>query len=295
MNYTAVLICSGLTTLLSMILTANLINQHRQNWSNPAQQTNIIKIILLAPIFAIDSFVGILELDKGEIVAHVLDMVKECYEAVVIHAFLMLMYNLCGLNSSSKETKRSLPEGVKGRNLHLPFPMGLYFGPHAHFDHVWVERLRFWTLQFIMLRPGLSLLDLIFVDIIPNQVSQIISIVIIISLNVSVTTAVYALITFYHGFEKELAPHRPLAKFVCIKGVVFFAVWQGVALKLLARWGVLHEGYRFSVDDVALAWQDLLICVEMGLIFCPLNQYAFTASEYRKGGNDVVGTAKKID
>lgn len=289
MNYELVLIISGLTTVLTIILSASLINEHRKNWSSPVQQSNIIKIILLAPLFAVDSFVGILELDKGEVIAHLLDMIKECYEAVAIHAFLMLMYDLCGLSDHLVDEKKPLPEGLKGRELHIPFPLGSYYG-HVHFDKTWLYKLRQWTVQFLWVRPILSLVDLIFIDLaefieaiqIPHFFSKLLSVTITLLLNISVTTAVYALITFYHAHEKELAPYRPLAKFACIKGVVFFATWQGVLLKVMGHFGFLNEGYRFSIDEIELAWQDLLVCIEMGLIFCPLHMYAFPASEYRR-------------
>lgn len=45
-------------------------------------------------------------------------------------------------------------------------------------------------------------------------------------LNISVTLALYTLLIFYHVFDKELAPHKPLAKFLCVKGIVFFCFWQ---------------------------------------------------------------------
>jgi len=263
MNYELVLYGSGIMMLLSIALSTILILRHVQKWNQPIQQRNILIIILMTPLFAIDSFIGLLELEQGEIVAHILDMIKECYEAVVLNAFLMLMYDLCGLSSSS-----SLPDGVKGREIHLPFPLNVLFPEkHPHFDRIWYHRLRLWTMQFLILRPVLSIVDILFVDIFPNEFSKLINIVIAIVLNLSTTTAVYALLTFYHTFEEELAPHRPLAKFICIKGVVFFATWQGIVLKLLVYFNILHEGHRFSVDEIALAWQDLLVCIEMGLFF----------------------------
>ncbi|KAG4379019.1 hypothetical protein GLYMA_17G156651v4 [Glycine max] len=45
-------------------------------------------------------------------------------------------------------------------------------------------------------------------------------------LYISVSFALYSLVVFYHVFAKELAPHKPLAKFLCIKGIVFFCFWQ---------------------------------------------------------------------
>lgn len=273
MNYELLLHGSGIMMLASIVLSAILIMRHVNEWSKPYQQRNILIIICMTPLFAIDSFIGLLELEAGEIVAHVLDMVKECYEAVVLNAFLMLMYDLCGLSKNITH----IPDEMKGRELHVPFPLNLILSDkHPHFDLKWLHRLHWWTIQFLILRPILSIVEFILVDIYPNDYSKIIGIVIAIILNVSTTTAVYALLTFYHAFEVELAPYRPLAKFICIKGVVFFATWQGVVLKLLVYFGILHEGHRFSVDEVALAWQDLLVCVEMGLLFSPLCIYAYS-------------------
>lgn len=269
---------TGITALLSM----NLIIAHYRNWTKPIQQSNIIKIIIMAPLFAVDCYIGLLELkDMSETMAHVLDMVKECYEAIAIHAFLLLMYDLVGVNNTMKQ----VPDGIKGRELHLPFPLSLAYPGHPHFDIVWLQRLRFWTLQFVIARPILSFIDLLLVDIDvlsiqTPMISRLINIIIIVFLNCSVTTAFFALLTFYHAFENELSDYRPLAKLLCIKGVVFFSTWQGVVLKGLAHFGVLNETHRFSLDEVKESYQDLLVILEMAVIFSPLHYYAFSPKEY---------------
>lgn len=287
MNFELILLLGGIASTLSLLSTGFLFIQHYQNWTNPRQQTYILTIALLAPVFAVDSFVGLLELEKGEIVAHCLDAIKELYEAVVINAFLGFMYDAVGLGDKTDK----LPEGMKGRHLHIPFPLGAYY-KNAHLDVVWLQRLRMWTAQFIFTRPLISIADLLLVDIFPSDFSRPISYLIAVILNTSMTTAVCALIAFYHAFEVELAPRRPLVKFICIKGVVFFATWQGVVLKVLAHLGVLHEGHQFSMDEVELAWQDLLVCIEMGVLFGPLFLYAYSGSEYKRKG---VEKGKKID
>ena len=75
-----------------------------------------------------------------------------------------------------------------------------------------------------MIRPVCSILmiALQIIGFYPSWLSWTFTIV----LNLSVSLALYSLVVFYHVFAKELAPHNPLAKFLCIKGIVFFCFWQ---------------------------------------------------------------------
>ncbi len=47
---------------------------------------------------------------------------------------------------------------------------------------------------------------------------------------------------FYRGTKYELAPIRPVSKFLTVKAVVFLTYWQGVAIAILVWTGVLRTG-----------------------------------------------------
>jgi hypothetical protein len=91
-------------------------------------------------------------------------------------------------------------------------------------EHKTLKLLKYWTWQFVVIRPVCSILiiTLQLLGMYPSWVSWTFTII----LNFSVSMALYALVLFYHLFAKELAPHKPLAKFLCIKGIVFFSFWQ---------------------------------------------------------------------
>lgn len=257
-----------------MHFTLQLLSQHLFYWKNPKEQKAIIIIILMAPIYAIVSFVGILDIRGSKEFFTLLESVKECYEALVIAKFLALMYSYLNISIS----KNIVPDEIKGREIHHSFPMTL-FQPHTvRLNHHTLKLLKYWTWQFVVVRPVCSILmiTLQLVGLFPNWLSWVFTII----LNISVSLALYSLVIFYHVFAKELAPHKPLAKFLCIKGIVFFCFWQGMVLSALATFGVIQSlHYKLDVEHIEEAMQNILVCIEM-VIFSVLQQYAYHASPY---------------
>lgn len=74
---------SACCSMLAMHFTVQLLSQHLFYWKNPKEQKAIIIIILMAPIYAIDSFVGLLDIKGSKAFFMLLDSIKECYEALV--------------------------------------------------------------------------------------------------------------------------------------------------------------------------------------------------------------------
>ena len=139
----------GFCVLLSLHFTVQLLSQHLFYWKNPKEQKAIIIIILMAPIYAVDSYVGLLDIQGSKAFFTFLDSVKECYEALVslqcdncdltmscgllsllnfhfylqvIAKFLALMYSYLKISIS----KNIVPDEVKGREIHHSFPMTLF-------------------------------------------------------------------------------------------------------------------------------------------------------------------------
>lgn len=81
------LIGSGFCVMMSMHFTVQLLSQHLFYWKNPKEQKAIVIIILMAPIYALVSFVGLLDVRGSKTFFTFLESVKECYEAVVSHFF----------------------------------------------------------------------------------------------------------------------------------------------------------------------------------------------------------------
>ncbi|XP_020595938.1 transmembrane protein 184A-like, partial [Phalaenopsis equestris] len=119
---TLTLLGAACGVMLTMHFTVQLLSQHLFFWKNPKEQKAIIIIILMAPLYAIDSFVGLLDIQGSKAFFTFLDSVKECYEALVIAKFLALMYSYLNISLS----KNIVPDEIKGREIHHSFPVSLF-------------------------------------------------------------------------------------------------------------------------------------------------------------------------
>lgn len=104
--------------------------------------------------------------------------------------------------------------------------------------------------------------------------------------NISVMYALYSLVMLYSAVKDELeypVNWKPLYKFLCIKGVVFFTWWQGVIIFYLRAHGIIGNVGDWSSKDVAYGLIDYCIVIEM-VGFAIAHSYTFTYKEYLPGG-----------
>ena len=51
-------------------------------------------------------------------------------------------------------------------------------------------------------------------------------------------------------------------------------------LEVLEHFGIVHADRWYTQSEVAEAIQNLLICIEMGLLFAPIHNFAFPYSDF---------------
>jgi hypothetical protein len=102
----------------------------------------------------------------------------------------------------------------------------------------------------------------------------------------SQTHAIYCLILFFQATRNELDPIKPVAKFICVKAVIFFSFWQSIVIVVLVHMHVLSSRTLsmkdYDIKDVSNGLQEFIICFEM-FIAALGHQYAFPASEFAAG------------
>lgn len=69
--------------MLTLHFTIRLVSQHLSAWKKPKEQKAILIIILMAPLYAIVSYVGLVDFLGSSTFFTFLESVKECYEALV--------------------------------------------------------------------------------------------------------------------------------------------------------------------------------------------------------------------
>eukprot|EP00898_Chlorokybus_atmophyticus_P004447 jgi/Chlat1/5002/Chrsp32S04973 len=74
---------SGVFVLLSLPITFDTIAQHLYNYNKPKQQIKLIRVMLMVPVYAVDSWLALVFKDA----AIYFDTARECYEAYVLYNF----------------------------------------------------------------------------------------------------------------------------------------------------------------------------------------------------------------
>lgn len=85
-------IIAGIFALLACFVTGFQLYQHFTHWSHPPSQKLIVRILLMVPVYAITSWLALLELEYSTYI----DFVRVCYEAFTLYTFMVLLTQYLG-------------------------------------------------------------------------------------------------------------------------------------------------------------------------------------------------------
>jgi len=83
-------VVAGICAFISVILACVMIFKHLQHYTEPRIQVYIVRIVLMVPIYTIDSYLSLLFKDY----AMYFDLGRDCYEAYVLYMFFRLLVEL---------------------------------------------------------------------------------------------------------------------------------------------------------------------------------------------------------
>lgn len=228
----------------------------------------------MVPIYSAASWASV----KSQKAAFYLDPLRDVYEAFTIYTFLQLLVNFLG-------GERSLIVMMHGRPpVSHPWPLSLCFSKVDISDPHTFLAIKRGILQYAYLKPILAI-TIIVLKLTGTYQEGYISLSsgyfwTGLLYNLSITVSLYSLAMFWVCMSEDLAPFRPMPKFLCIKLIIFASYWQGFFLSILQFLGAIPNNVPgYTPDNLAAAIQDALICFEMP-IFAVSHWYAFSWHDY---------------
>ncbi|KAG1676973.1 hypothetical protein FOA52_014850 [Chlamydomonas sp. UWO 241] len=265
----------GLFVLLSFPVSLYEIALHTEYYAVPKLQRHIIRILWMVPIYGIDAWFAL----RFQAAREYLDPIRECYEAFVIYNFYAFLMNY--LSDVVGDVEAHMAKKTPMRHLPVfrlflrPWEMGAPF----------LLQIKKGILNYVIIRPLCSALALS-TDMFGMYGQGVITyrksyVYLAVATSLSQLWAMYCLVQLYQKTHAELAPIRPLSKFIVVKAVVFVSFWQGVVLAILVATGVIYrDTWTYSDQrNMAASIQDFLICIEM--FFAALaHAYSFPPRDY---------------
>jgi len=271
---------AGAFVLITLIMSLKIIYNHFTHWYMPDVQKYVVRILWMVPIYATQSWLS-LRFHNARIY---IDTLRDLYEAYVIQSFLYFLMELLG-------GEDTLVQILQEKDSHYGIHLGFFkfFIKPWEMGYEFMANCKYGVLQYVVAKCIASIATAALEPIGLFSEGEFSwekgYIYLSFIINLSQMWALYCLVKFYHATHDNLATPvnwKPLGKFLCIKGVVFFTWWQGVAIAVLKSYDLIGDIGLWDANDVANGLQDYLICVEM-FCFSIAHSFTFTHKEYVPG------------
>ena len=255
-------------TLLTVLYSLREIVKHLQNFSLPKLQTNICRILLMAPVYAVACFLQLRLLQQGVYIG----AIRELYEAFTVYSFMHLMTDFMERLAAIQQPPSSVVALINGPNgagvtvVHHKFPVSLL--ENAGWISPWemqspdgrsspfITKAKQGVLQYVPVAVFCAVMASV-LEAFGGYHEAKISLrygwfYLCFLRNFSQFVALYSLVMFYNGAKKLLQPLSPLHKFLSIKLIIFFTFWQKIILIGLKHWDMLpvHSLYADQYADL---------------------------------------------
>lgn len=262
----------------TVILSIRLVYLHLTHWYMPDVQKYVVRILWMVPLYAVQSFLS-LRFHEARIY---IDTIRDLYEAYVISSFVYYLIELLGGQDALVGILMQKRDTGLGRH---PFPLSLIMN-EWDMGIEFMLQCKHGVLQYVVYKIPATFITFFCESIgIYGEGKfdwKVAYPYLCFFQNISVMYALYCLIKLYSAIHDELSQPinwRPLGKFLCIKGVVFFTWWQGVIIFYIKAHGFIENIGSWSSEDVANGLIDYCVVVEM-IGFAIAHSYTFTYKEY---------------
>ncbi|KAJ6527918.1 DUF300 domain-containing protein [Mycena vulgaris] len=228
---TPVLTVAGLSTLVAVIVSG-------MNYRKPALQRMVVRIMIMVPIYAVSSWISLFSLE----LAFFIDAIRDIYECPQLQAFVIYCF-LCSAPVLSR--RRAIPAHHAPRTAAQDpvFPVSLFKREIDVSDPYMFLFLKRGILQYVQVKPVLA----------GTLRSDSGYLYISVIYNTSICLSLDCLAVFWMCVNDDLKPFRPVPKFLCVKGILFFSFWQALFISILVSAGMpffaFAHAYAFAYTD----------------------------------------------
>ena len=228
---------SGACALLSALIVGVLIVTHAINYSNPVQQRQVIRIVLLIPWVALFSFLIVWRVDAGEYLVESLDF--GC--SIALSSFLLFMCDLVLSHRGGFDDlfgRHAWSKGAfEGDSPKVLKVCDVFFEYEIQFANT-TQRMWYGVLQFIptsiiiWIATATTLAAGVFCK--QSNSPHFAHIWIAVLKFIVTSIAIISCLRFYSKHKAKLLEHKILLKLFTFKGIIGLNVLQSVSLRTLS-------------------------------------------------------------
>lgn len=258
-----VVLC-GAFTAATFLLSGVQLMLHATHFSNPGQQTQILRIIALVPVFAL------VYLLSGSITstAIYLQPWSDAYEAVALTSYFLLLVTYVVPDPQQRD-------GFFDRLQQPKTGMGSL----KWYRSTWIFVFQYIPVSFII-AVATDITQATGTFCINGHGVHFAHIWLTIIHTISVALALLRLLKFYGRMRAELKEHKVVPKLFAIKGIVGLSTLQSLIFTILSITGAVEPSSKLSYNDIYFGIPSILICGEM-VLFSLFNFHAYSVKPYK--------------
>eukprot|EP00798_Chlamydomonas_sp_ICE-L_P007196 gene7195-304_t len=237
--------------------------QHLKNYTNPAIQRLVIRVVFLVPAYAVTCYLSFLYRDS----AVYWQIPKDCYEAWAIYSFLSLVLSYLGG-----------PDGIVqksgGKALATPSLLCTCFLVPVPVNSVFMARCIQCCMQLALMKAICSLIILILALTghygYGDWSTSVGYPYLTVSYVVSCMIAYHWFLLLQSGIKELAQPVSLQLKFAYFNFVIFFTFWQSVIISLIVAAGNANPMHAITLSNFTIVMEMIVVAL--------LNFIAFPAS-----------------
>ncbi|TGZ78344.1 DUF300-domain-containing protein [Ascodesmis nigricans] len=261
------LVICAICTLIACVVSFFLMFKHVTNYTAPKEQRQILRILLLPPVYTLITLFSYVW-HWHAVYFHV---VRNCYEVFALASFFTLMCQYIAPELSHQKEyfatmpAKSWPWPASWFNACLKGKLRPPRNGLKWFNIIW-----FCVFQYCAVRIGTTIIATVTQatgDYCENTLHPAFAHIWMLLFNMlSITFAFYFLLTFYIILHSAIAEHKPFLKFTLLFLCIWLTFWQSTILSFLSASNAIKPNKTLSPGDIAIGFNALGTCFEMMLI-----------------------------